>query len=290
MQVDVVDRANMRFKECISMAAAYYKINLPELDLRFNLKGTTAAQFCRDTPEQQEGTWFFRINKTLLRANLESFLLDTIPHEVAHYVTRFIWGGKVRSHGKEWQSVMSDCFKVAATRCHNMDVSKVRRAPYIYGCACPGRTFQLTVRLHNSIQRGRRRRCKVCQGCLAFIRYEETAADRTQIPALFVSTAGVALSKDLIRRVKSVVDDNDVSRLVVDSMLDGDKKLPSLCKALSVPADCLVTHQNAQTLPGRVSHAILFWATDASRERQSRAEKALVSRGIIVRVLRIATV
>jgi len=56
--------------------------------------------------------------------------LDTIPHEVAHIVTRFIHGSKVSAHGKEWKNIAR---RIGCTgnRCHTMELprAKKRSAP-----------------------------------------------------------------------------------------------------------------------------------------------------------------
>ncbi|MCQ3823129.1 SprT-like domain-containing protein, partial [Streptococcus agalactiae] len=66
---------------------------------------------------------YFRLNKDLLTMNFEEFHKQIIPHEVSHYITRKRWGLKVKPHGSEWRSVMTDCFGLVPDRCHQMDTS-----------------------------------------------------------------------------------------------------------------------------------------------------------------------
>ena len=44
---------------------------------------------------------------------------------------------------------------------------RVVRRDYVYGCSC-GKTFNLTVILHNKIQAGHYRICRSCKGKLVY--------------------------------------------------------------------------------------------------------------------------
>ncbi len=73
-----------------------------------------------------------RYNLILLVENEKDFLENTVPHEVAHLITRAhfpIPAGKKRlmPHGKEWKSVMTDVFKLKPEVKHHYDVSSIEK-------------------------------------------------------------------------------------------------------------------------------------------------------------------
>ena len=87
-----------------------------------------------------------------------------IPHEIAHLIVFAVWG-KVKPHGKEWQSVMQNIFGIPAQTTHSMDISKVRGVTFAYRCRC--QTHQLTVRRHRAVVRGDRQyTCRKCGSVL----------------------------------------------------------------------------------------------------------------------------
>lgn len=61
--------------------------------------------------------WLIRLNLSLLIQNERAFFKDTIPHEVAHLISRSIHGQEIQSHGKEWVEVMR-FFNAPARRTH----------------------------------------------------------------------------------------------------------------------------------------------------------------------------
>ena len=54
--------------------------------------------------------------------HMETFVQETIPHEVAHLVAAKVY--EDTGHGKGWKSVMVECYKLEPARCHNMANSK----------------------------------------------------------------------------------------------------------------------------------------------------------------------
>ena len=156
---------------CMNIAVNTFPdlVDIEQPIIKLDLKGTTAGMYC----------WFpsammsvLRFNPDLLKNNLDEMLTQTVPHEVAHYIVRFlygserIWTGKklmrvVQPHGKEWKYVMSVLGK-DAIRCHNMAVTKTRtvKRDYAYSCGCM--TYNLTSIRHNKIIKGRKYICKKC--------------------------------------------------------------------------------------------------------------------------------
>ena len=120
-----INRANALFGHCLPAP-----MTMPSID--FRIRGVAAG---KAYSEQNR----LSFSPTLMRENILEFLEDTIPHEVAHLVTRKLHGRRVKSHGPEWQAVMR-AFGCEPSRCHSYDVSNVatrRDLPAVY-CDCQG--------------------------------------------------------------------------------------------------------------------------------------------------------
>lgn len=287
MSVDAVKAAADRFKECTEIAAKHYQRDIALLDVRFDLTGTTGGQFCRRRDRATGAvTCYFRLNKILLKENLEEYLSQVIPHEVAHYVVHLIAPRNAKAHGREWQGVMRGCFRIKADRCHGMDTTSSQKAPFIYQCDCPGKEFRLTTRMHNTIALGRGRKCTSCSGRLVFLRFEEHVPQRPRIKSLFVSTGGADLTTGLLQRIKGMLDDHNVEGVVADALMRDDRKLDSLRRTVKVDQAQFKVHGDERTLPGGLTHAILFEGVGEYSDRQMRAAKALSSRGVKVRLVK----
>jgi len=105
-----------------------------------------------------------RINfhPTLLKENTNDFLKSVVPHEISHLLVWQLFG-KVKPHGKEWQSIMRAVFSCEPNATHSFDVtSAVKTFPY--RCQCS--TYALTTRRHNNIKKGMQYRCKRCNDIL----------------------------------------------------------------------------------------------------------------------------
>lgn len=96
----------------------------------------------------------------LAENNSEDFLNQTVPHEVAHYVQRAVYGYKrnnmkVMPHGYEWKYIMRNVYGLNPERCHHYDTSGTktkRQVRHLYTCSC-GKTYNLSSTLHNRIQK-----------------------------------------------------------------------------------------------------------------------------------------
>jgi SprT protein len=108
------------------------------------------------------------------------------------------------------------------------------------------------------------------------------------IPKLFVSTADAPLSDVHIRQIAGMITEHLVLALVADPLMISNSKLQLLGKALKVSPSAVVRHPNPGTLPGGVTHAIIFG--DRQIERQQRVAKAFEQRGVIVRKVRAGRV
>lgn len=68
------------------------------------------------------GQWRIQLNEQLCKENIEDFMQDTIPHEVAHLIAYKVFGDD--GHGDGWKSVMR-ALGLNPSRCHNYDTSHV---------------------------------------------------------------------------------------------------------------------------------------------------------------------
>jgi len=100
-----------------------------------------------------------------LNQNPEEYLRRTVPHEVAHLICHILYPRAKQAHGPEWKSIMLD-LGVEPSRCHSYSVKDApgrHPRPYQYGCVCEGKIFNLTGRMHKSIEQGKNRICRNCK-------------------------------------------------------------------------------------------------------------------------------
>ena len=150
-----------RIRSFIALANAAFALHLcmPSWDVR--LRGALAGKAYLQR-------WHLQFNATLLRANQEHYLLQTVGHEVAHLVVRALYGAAVKPHGTEWKTVMR-AFGLETHATHSYDVSMLRRArsPFVYRCACPGELHLGSLR-HKRVARGVTYFCRRCHTPIAF--------------------------------------------------------------------------------------------------------------------------
>ena len=144
----------------IDHARQRYRLDLPELDIRFDVFGASWGYYVRKGHQR-----WLRFNPLLFALHFDEGLRDTVPHEVAHYVVdcRFP-RRRCKPHGAEWREVMA-AFGIdnpRATHNTSLDGLRVRRQRrHIYHCGC-GEVALSTTR-HNRIQRdGTRYFCRRC--------------------------------------------------------------------------------------------------------------------------------
>lgn len=131
---------------------------LKTVEVRCDLRGKTAGMMI-----QQGRSHWLRYNLQLAMQQPDSFIAETVPHEVAHLVVHLCFG-KVRPHGQEWQAVMQFFGIADPQRCHNFDVSQSqsrRQRRWTYVCAC--REHELTTTRHKRVLFEQQR--YLCKGC-----------------------------------------------------------------------------------------------------------------------------
>ena len=147
----------------IASAGQIYKKPFALIPITFDLRGKCAGMYRRKGKEK-----CIRFNPWLFAKDYKHSIEQTIPHEVAHYITDSLWSfRKVKPHGKEWKSVMLD-FGVSPEVTGNFDLTGVpvkqyQRIAYVCGC----KTHQLSLIRHRRVLSGKAEyRCKECHQLL----------------------------------------------------------------------------------------------------------------------------
>ncbi len=137
----------------------------PRIKLRFDLTGRSAGQVIWRTGSSP----CIRYNLALAEVQPESFLHETVAHEVAHVVAYWCHG-QVPPHGREWQVVMRHFGFARPQRCHNFalgDTPVRQQRRWRYVCAC--RDHDLSTTRHNRVQTARL--YYVCRYCGTTLHY-----------------------------------------------------------------------------------------------------------------------
>ncbi|WP_240919989.1 SprT family zinc-dependent metalloprotease [Paraglaciecola sp. 20A4] len=149
MQLNIIARVNT----CVTHANNRLAINLAQPTISFDQRGKIAG-----CARLQNNT--LKFNPVLLVDNYATFMSEVVPHEVCHLLTYTLFG-RVRPHGKEWRSLMSQLFRLTGHTYHKMDVTKVSGKTFPYVCECG--QIELSIRRHNKVQRQQQR--YICRQC-----------------------------------------------------------------------------------------------------------------------------
>lgn len=104
------------------------------------------------------------------------------------------------------------------------------------------------------------------------------------ISKLFISTPGPAIDTAQADRIAKLIIDHQVNQVVIDCSITGERYRQLISKKLNVPLASVTRHPTPDTLPGGVTHAIVFG--DGQDDRQGRVAKAFEQRGVKVRMVR----
>ncbi|MDZ7854046.1 MAG: SprT-like domain-containing protein [Halomonas sp.] len=167
-RLDELDRAALRLALLERVEAAYclcceLHTALPRPTVWLDLRGKCAGQ-------AHFGRGGLRFNPLLLEENRLAFLVEVVPHEMAHWLVHHLEDGhQARPHGHEWQTVMRRLFGVEPRTTHRFDTERASPAPYRYRCGCQEHGF--TARRHALARRGREYRCRHCAQTLVYRGY-----------------------------------------------------------------------------------------------------------------------
>ncbi|MGD2136670.1 MAG: SprT-like domain-containing protein [Gammaproteobacteria bacterium] len=157
-------------RDYIRRAEEIFGQAFPPVTIRFDLSGRAAGMY-----RARAGQRVIRYNPHLFSKYLADNLANTVPHEVAHYVTDVLHGlHNIRPHGREWQAVMrAFAAEPAATSRYDLTGIPLRqRRRFSYRCACT--THALGAVRHNRARSGQARyRCRRCQAVLRFVECQE---------------------------------------------------------------------------------------------------------------------
>ena len=108
----------------LGMASRESEVALPNIEVRFDLIGKTIGMYCK-----KRGHRSIRFNPYVFAKYWRENLADTVPHEVAHYVSDVLFDPRyIKPHGREWQSIMRFFGVEPKTRCY-FDLSDIPPAP-----------------------------------------------------------------------------------------------------------------------------------------------------------------
>ncbi len=116
----------------------------------FDLQGSSAGQAF-------SGLKHIVLNPKYLLANLDNFIEDVIPHELAHIANTLLFDGK--GHDASWKKIAIWMGSSGSVR-HRMTAPNIRKT-ITYVCGC--QKHEVTVRLHNNMLRGKVYQCKRCK-------------------------------------------------------------------------------------------------------------------------------
>lgn len=115
-----IQQAVMRsLREKLAQANLKLERQYPEPKLVYQQRGTAAGTAWLQTYE-------IRLNPVLLMENVDAFVNEVVPHELAHLL---VWKhfGRVPPHGKEWKWMMESVLGVPARRTHQFELQSVQR-------------------------------------------------------------------------------------------------------------------------------------------------------------------
>lgn len=150
-----IDRANHIFDK-----------NFSPINVAFDLKGRAAGMYKVIRSQR-----VIRFNPYHFAKHHEENMSETIPHEVAHYITDMVYGIRnIRPHGKQWKDLMLK-FGVEPKRTYSYSLDGIPtriHKRHNYSCGCM--QFEITTRRHNKIQQKKAEySCRQCGGKLKYI-------------------------------------------------------------------------------------------------------------------------
>lgn len=150
-------------KTQLDKASLIFNTQFDTIPVLFDLKGRSAGMY-RVLKRKAS----IRFNPYIFAKYFDDNVANTIPHEIAHYVTDILYGIKnIRPHGKEWREVMLRLgVEPKVTGQYNLNGIPVRRhQSFSYHCNCS--THHLGIKRHHNVEQGKARYyCKLCENVL----------------------------------------------------------------------------------------------------------------------------
>ncbi|MDT0634901.1 SprT-like domain-containing protein [Spectribacter hydrogenooxidans] len=143
----------------VARANSLFDLAVPVPQVRMDLRGRSAGLTVYARRHRQPA--LIRFNAGLCEQYPAEMLNETVPHEVAHVVTVWRHGFRVKPHGPEWRAIMV-CFDRPPTVCHRMDAPSSRAMRYFpYRCCCDEPRYLSAIR-HRRAGRGAAYLCRRC--------------------------------------------------------------------------------------------------------------------------------
>ena len=143
----------------IERAAVHFGRRFGAIPVHFDLQGRNAGMY-RVRGRQR----CIRYNPFLFAKYFDDNLDNTVPHEVAHYISDLLYGLRnIRPHGVEWKGLMQ-LFGAEPRRTCSYDLDGIplrQQRRFDYRCAC--RIHQGSTVRHKRIQAGRAQ--YLCRSC-----------------------------------------------------------------------------------------------------------------------------
>lgn len=147
-----------RVQELLTLAQGRLGFSAPSPEIRFDLRGQSAGQ----ARFSARGKGAVRFNPWLLLRHGEAFIDQTVPHEIAHWLTFCLYGRGAAPHGAQWRKLM-DIFGAEPRRCHDYDLHEIpQRRITSHGYHCHCQDHQLSAVRHNRVRKGQTYLCKRC--------------------------------------------------------------------------------------------------------------------------------
>lgn len=159
---EITNRVSDKIEQCYQIVERAYNRKFPRCSVAYDVRGTVGGMAMYRAN-------LVRFNPVLLSENVDAFISRTVPHEVAHLVTKAVFP-YASAHGREWKSVMVT-LGADPTRCHDYDVTNAQvktKTKYHYTCGCADKAVIVSAVIHNRIQRGRTYTCRTCRHPVRF--------------------------------------------------------------------------------------------------------------------------
>jgi SprT protein len=204
----IKQRVTARLRSDIEKIEKRYGTKLDMPDVVYDVRGVVAGYAVHSA-------WRIRLNPELLVANLEDFLIRTVPHELAHLACHRIYPEvyernvsamfsartgrmvfrreKREVHGPRWKEIMR-VLGANPKRTHNYDVSSTRRsrkARFEYKCSGCGEMLATGPKIHKQIQRDPSSRWhRGCKGHPLILQGQKAPVKPTVVVPSVVPTTG----------------------------------------------------------------------------------------------------